>query len=162
MNKIIAYSYTSILEACHDELRLHFEPKIEANRNRREVQVLAAITLRLSRLAKATELLCKAGHTEASQMQFRSATESIVNLLYIMYVGPSKDAKTQSLLAQQFSAYGDVAYYKLLNTRDDNGRKFIKEGYNMSDFQFDVFLADKKRLSDKAKTLGVYSKTLAS
>lgn len=158
MSKTISYLYPNVLEACHDELRRKFEPMIRATDSLIEVQILSGITLRLIKLSKASTLLCQAGLSEASQIQFRAATESIVNLLYIMYVGPSRESKTQGRLAKQFSAYGDVAYYKLLNTRDDKGREVFKRRSSVSDLQFEAFLSEKEKLSEEAKQLGCTSR----
>lgn len=146
----ISYLYSDALEASHSELRGHFEPMIRATQALPEVHVFTAITLRLVRLAQATTLLCKQGLTEESQLQYRSATELIVNLLYIMYVGPSTGQKTQSALAQQFLAYGDLAYAKMLRCRPEQARAAFKKQRGMSDADFDAFLAEKQRLALEA------------
>src|SRR4051812_40753643 len=101
----IDYVWAAAVHGCHEELRKHFEPLIRATQALPEVHVMASLTLRLVRLAKATEVLCKAGLSEESQLPKRSATESIVNLLYIMYVGPKMEPVTYSDLARRFNAY---------------------------------------------------------
>ncbi len=65
--------YPDVIEVCHDILRQHFEPLINADVAVPEVYVSAALTLRLVRLAKAIRLLCDAGLEEESQFQLRSA-----------------------------------------------------------------------------------------
>ena len=145
-----SFFYPETLLACHEDLRKHFEPMITATQELPEVHVLTSLTLRLVRLAKASMVMCQEGLKEESQPQLRSASEAIVNLLYIMYVGPATGDKSSSDLARQFLAYGDVAYYKLVRRKTDRAREVFKKRQGMTDAQFDDFMRDKQRLSDEA------------
>jgi len=149
----IDYVFADVVPLCHEELRKHFEPLILATQALPEVHVLASLTLRIVRLARATSLLCKDGLTEESRMPMRSATESIINLLYIMYVGPKAEGISYSDLARRFNAYGDIEYWKMLDARPKRARDAFKKHKGMSDAEFDTFLAEKKRLSEEAKSL---------
>lgn len=149
----LAYLQSETLKACHPELRRYFEPLILATQGLSEVQVMAGITLSLARFSMATETLCRAGLTDESWLPYRSATESIVNLLYIMYVGPKIQGVTQTRLAQQFTAYGDVAYLKMLRKRPGQARAARKR-QGVSDAEFDAFVTEKEHADRAAKTLG--------
>lgn len=149
----VAFVYPEALEACHEKLRLHFEPLIQATQEYPEVHVLTAITLRLVRLSKATMLLSKAGLKEESMLPYRSATESIINLLYITYAGSVVEGKSSRELASQFIAYGDLAYFKMLKRRPNNARSAFKSRAGMSDAEFDLFLQEKERLAEESATL---------
>ena len=111
---------------------------------------MTSIILRLVRLAQASMVLCQAGLKEESQLPLRSASESIINLLYIMYVGPATEGKSSSDLARRFLAYGDVAYYKMLKRKTDRAREVFKKRQGMTDAQVDDLLREKQRLSDEA------------
>jgi hypothetical protein len=151
--------FSDVLEACHNELRTIFEPKIFVTQAEPEVAAFTAITLRLVRLAKATALLSKEGIVEESQLPYRSATESVVNLLYIMYAGPATGTKSRNALAQQFIAYADVAYLKMLQARPSQARAAFNKRQGMSDTQFDTFMAEKMNLAQHAAEVHGCTKT---
>jgi hypothetical protein len=145
----ISFIHSETLLSCHEELRTHYEPMILAHPNEPEAQTMAHITLRTVRLALSSLVLCQNGLIEECQLPLRSATESLINLLYIMYVGPAMGDKPRRDLALQFVAYGDVAYFKMLNKRPAEARSaFLKTG--MTDAQFDAFLEEHRRLADNA------------
>lgn len=152
----LKYLQSETLKACHPELRQYFEPMILATQGLPEVHALAGITLNLVRLSIETETLCRAGLTDESWKPYRTATESIVNLLYIMYVGPKLQGLTRTRLAQQFAAYGDVAYLKMLQKRPAQARAARKR-QGMSDAEFDAFVVEKEQADQAAKALGCLS-----
>jgi len=149
MSVSMDYAMPGFMAEHHDRLRAKFEPLVEATNQLAEVQVMAALTLRLARLTKAAPLLAEAGFKEETQMLFRGALESIVNLIYIMHVGPIIEGRSSNELAKQFMAYGDVAYQKLVNIRNAESRAAFKKRLGMTDEQIDKRIAEinQKRIS---------------
>jgi|GEM_PF-4453718 len=149
----IDFIVPDVVESCYMEVRKKFELLIAGTDSLTDVQVLAGLSLRIVRLSIATRSLIKAGLFEESQLPFRSAAECTVNLLYILKVGPALGDKTSNALAKQFSAYGDVAYEKMLKARPATARRAFKRAQGMTDAEYDIFYADKLRLSTDAKTV---------
>jgi hypothetical protein len=142
------FIYPTVVQACHEEIRKRFETHILATQNLTTVHVLAGLTLRIVRLTLANKVLLDAGFAEEARMQFRSCVECTVNLLYIMDVGPKLKGKNQDkdteALAKQFSAYGDVAYAKLLAGRPAQAKRaYVRRGI-YTEAQFDVFYQEKQ------------------
>jgi len=129
------YAMPGFMAEHHEKLRAKFEPLVEATNELAEVQVMAALTLRLARLTQAAPLLSEAGFKEETHMLFRGALESIVNLMYIMHVGPIIEGKTVNCLAKQFISYGDVAFQKFITIRDKESRAAYKNRLKMTDEQ---------------------------
>jgi hypothetical protein len=149
----ISFIYPEVVKACHNEVRKKFEPYLNATSSLLEVHVLSGLTLRLVRLALATKILVEAGFKEEAKLQFRSAVECIVNLLYIMDVGPKTGDKSTNELAKQFGAYGDLAYAKLLRQRPAQAKKAFVRRKIYTEAEFDAFYAEKQRLGLEAESI---------
>ena len=148
----ISFAFPELVENYHDEFRRKFEPLVEAVGALPEVAALTGLTLRISRLAIATKALAEKGLKEESQIPFRSCTESLVNLLYIFSVGPSRNDKNERGLAEQFIAHGDVSYDKLLSARPLAVRRTYLRRTNMTEQEIDAHLADIKIKREEAIT----------
>ncbi len=146
----VSFLYPDLVQGMHEDVRRHFEPMVRATDALPEVHLLASLCLRQVRLCRATRAVAMEGLMEESQMPLRSATESLVNLLYIMEVGPALGDKDTRSLATQFMSYGHVAYYKLLSRRPNQARSTFRRRKAMSDEEYDRFLDEKKRLRDEA------------
>lgn len=154
LDEAVAYIGCDFLERYYDELRSRFEPLVHATDRLPETTLITALTMRLNRLAQITRIVCKQGFKPEAQILFRAALESLVNLVYIMEVGPKLGDKSSAELAQQFWAYGDVAYEKLIRTRDKESRQAFAKHHGMTDAQYDVFYQEKKKLRDAAIKAG--------
>jgi hypothetical protein len=106
------YFYSEIVEKLHVEVRNKLEPLVDATYNLPVSYVLSSLSLHISRLALATFCLAKSGFSEENQLPFRACSEAFINLIYILDVGPILGDKTDNGLAEQFIAYGDVAYHR--------------------------------------------------
>src|SRR5687767_207277 len=109
--------YPELIEVIHPALRAHLEPMVVATEALKEVHVLAGITLRLVRLTLGAKELSQSGLAEECLASQRTALEGVINLLYIIRVGPDLEGSSCTELAEQFLAYGDVEYAKMLNAR---------------------------------------------
>jgi hypothetical protein len=150
-NEFLDYVYCDLVEAAAEPFRNQFEPMLQATAHLPEVQVLAALTLRIRRLSKITRWMCEEGYAEESQILFRSATEAMINLLYIMDVGPRLGHKARPDLTEQFLAYGDVAYLKLLTGRGSRARDTFKKRKGFTDQDYDQFFAAKEQKEETAR-----------
>ena len=149
----ISFIYPEVINTCHQQVRKRFEPHINATSSLLEVHVLTALTLRIVRLALATRLLVEAGFKEEAHLQFRSAVECTVNLLYILHSGPIVGDKTTNELAKQFDAYGDLAYAKLLKQRPAQAKRAFVRRKIYTEAEFDAFYAEKLRLGLEAESV---------
>ncbi|KAL6953369.1 hypothetical protein U1Q18_052063 [Sarracenia purpurea var. burkii] len=103
----------------YPEVRRRYEAKIEAVQALPEVHVLGGLSLRLYRLMLVADAHSQAGLAEEMGATLRSASESILNLIYIMDAGPARpdENKSTTELAKMFIAYGDIGYFKLISDR---------------------------------------------
>jgi hypothetical protein len=145
--------------ALGDQVRKRYEPWILAVGTLPETQVLCGLCVRLYRLNTAARAMNQAGLGDEVQAIVRSAAESIVNLAYILDVGPSRprESKTSNELADMFLAYGDVAFFKLIGGHGAFAKEALKRGQNWNDAQVDAHFEDCKRKSDNAIAKGCKS-----
>lgn len=152
----LQHAISSVIEPGWSRMEQKFRPLVQTSPNHIEIQVLCALALRITRLAIAGDLLARKGLDEEGHALQRPALEAIINLSYIFYSGPRVTAKSGKSekdtlgLCEQFCAYANVAYVRVIRRDPNRIREVFQKHRGLSDAECDQLIAENIRLAIEA------------